>query len=423
MALHLLVLAGGVGSRLWPVSTPRKPKQFLKLVSKTETLLQATVRRYKAAYPDINIWVSTNLEYSHYIVQQLESYRVRVCLEPEGRNTAPAIRFAVGEILEEDPDARVIISPADAFLDSPVQPAVDAALAHLDFFKSIICIGIKPDRPSEEYGYIALKEQPKEIHSVCEVERFTEKPNAEVAEEYIKNGCVWNAGIFISTASTIVDAFKEFAPEIYNAKDIPSCPKISFDYAIMEKCPYAAVIPEDWIWSDLGSFEAIEKITGKPVLKKRYLFLDIDGVLNFSSHYEKLAKEGKTFEPHWLRDFNPDCVRRVNEILKETGADLVVSSSWRLDSNLKAIFEAVGLPTTFHRTPFCWGEDRGEEIEEFLYLGTIDWRGYCILDDDDDMLEDQLEHFIQTNNGELREEEQGLTEKVKEKAINILLKD
>ena len=275
-------MAGGVGSRLYPVSTPEKPKQFLDLLGVGKTLIQLTYERFLAVDPSAHFWVVTSAAYQKYIREQLPAIPdEQILLEPVARNTAPCIAYVSWKIARRYPDARVVVAPSDAYVPDikAFAKTVNDALAFLGTAESIVTIGITPDNPCTEYGYIHVDSAAEGIAKVSE---FKEKPSLEVAEQYLaEGGYFWNAGIFVYGVQTMIAQLREYAPSIaalmdelapslYRAGEqsaladiFPRCEKISIDYAVMERSPLVFMAPSSWSWSDLGSFEAIEKVTGR----------------------------------------------------------------------------------------------------------------------------------------------------------------
>ena len=281
--IHIVIMAGGVGSRLYPVSTPERPKQFLDLLGCGKTLIQLTYGRFLELSPTARFWVVTSSCYIHFIREQLPDIpEEQILAEPEPRNTAPCIAYACWKIRKKYPSANVVVTPSDAFV--PDCRAFAATMAEALRFTSgrraIVCIGINPTSPHTGYGYIHAGE-PVE-GSVCKVSEFKEKPCLEVAQGYLASGgYFWNAGIFVWSIGTIEDELRRHAPQICGIMDslspalygpeeaselarlFPCCEKISIDYAVMEKSEHVHMIPGPWEWSDLGSFDAIKAITGK----------------------------------------------------------------------------------------------------------------------------------------------------------------
>ena len=279
---HIVIMAGGVGSRLYPVSTPERPKQFLDLLDCGKTLIQLTYERFLRTDAQAQFWVVTSARYVPFIHEQLPDIpEAHILAEPEPRNTAPCIAYACWKIRHEDPQANIVVTPSDAYV-----PDYDAFAATmrtaLDFTATrpaIVCVGINPTYPHTGYGYIHA---PGATEGIVKVASFKEKPSLEVAQAYLdEGGYFWNAGIFVWNVATIEAELRRYAPQICGVMDelapalftpaetaelarlFPTCEKISIDYAVMEKSDDVHMIPGHWMWSDLGSFEAIEKITGK----------------------------------------------------------------------------------------------------------------------------------------------------------------
>ncbi|MBO4475938.1 MAG: mannose-1-phosphate guanylyltransferase [Bacteroidales bacterium] len=282
MSNHVVIMAGGVGSRLYPLSTPERPKQFLDLLGCGKPLLRLTYERFLAVDPDAVFWVVTSAEYVHFVREIVpEIPEAQILAEPAARNTAPCIALACWKIKAGWPDANIVVTPADAYVPDVQAFAVTVRTA-LDFTAcsdAVVCLGINPTSPHTGYGYI---QAPAEPGKVVKVTAFKEKPSLEVAQAYLAaGGYWWNAGIFVWNVRTIESELRAHAPQICGVMDsiaesfgtpaesqtigelFPTCEKISIDYAVMEKSQEVYVVAGDWKWSDLGSFEAIEKITGK----------------------------------------------------------------------------------------------------------------------------------------------------------------
>lgn len=283
MSTHIVIMAGGVGSRLYPLSTPERPKQFIDILDCGLTLIQLTYARFKAVDPQAKFWVVTSEQYIHFVKEQIPDISDHCILaEPCARNTAPAIAYACWKIKQRYPDANVVVTPADAYVPDLKAFAATIRTA-LDFASqqtSVVCTGIRPASPHTGYGYIHA--DAKHSTEVVPVIEFKEKPSLEVAQRYLQEGGYWwNAGIFVWTAASIEKEIRAYAPGLASIMDqladsfytdgevaelqrlFPQCEKISIDYAVMEKSKQVYMIPGNWEWSDLGSFEAIEAITGK----------------------------------------------------------------------------------------------------------------------------------------------------------------
>ena len=285
MTTHIVIMAGGQGTRLYPLSTAEKPKQFLDLADRGRTLIQLTYDRFLEVDPEARFWVVTSAAYVHWVHEQLPDIPYeQILAEPEPRNTAPCIALACWKIRQKYPDANIVVSPSDAYV--PDHKAFSATLKEALAFtadrKAIVTVGIEPTEPNTGYGYI--QEGPVAEGDIHKVLAFKEKPNAEVAKQYLtEGGYLWNAGIFVWNIDTIEGELRTHAPQIAGIMDaiapllytdeepealsemFPCCEKISIDYAVMEKSEDVYTIGASWAWSDLGSFAAIEAVTGKTI--------------------------------------------------------------------------------------------------------------------------------------------------------------
>lgn len=273
MKNHIVIMAGGIGSRFWPLSTPEYPKQFIDILGCGRTLIQLTVDRFKGLCPMENFWVVTNAAYVDIVRQQLpEMPAAHILAEPAARNTAPCIAWACWRIKKEDPEANVVVTPADAVVMNPEEfrRVIGNALAFTEKSDAIVTIGIKPSRPETGYGYVESAGVAQ--GEVCRVKAFKEKPNREVAEQYLQAGnYLWNAGIFVWNVKTITDAISTYKPNIAadmermkteaDVQEVFSqCEKISIDYAVMEPAAADGKVythPADFGWSDLGNWASL----------------------------------------------------------------------------------------------------------------------------------------------------------------------
>lgn len=278
---HLVIMAGGIGSRFWPVSTPKRPKQFLDIMGVGRTMLQLTLDRFDDIVPSKNVWVVTGAAFADTVRQQLPTIPAEnILLEPCGRGTAPCICYVSWKIKMRDPHANVVVSPADHDIKdvATFRRTIKDTLAFAAETDAIVTLGMKPTHPATGYGYIradlsypALRHQ-----NIYRVDSFKEKPDADTAREYIKlKSYFWNAGIFVWNVSTIVNAFRVYSREISTIFEglqqvydtpkeqetinevFPTCPKISVDYAIMEHADEVFVYPVDFGWSDVGTWGSL----------------------------------------------------------------------------------------------------------------------------------------------------------------------
>ena len=273
-------MAGGVGSRFWPLSTPEYPKQFIDILGCGRTLIQLTVDRFKGVSPIENFWVVTNAKYVEIVKEQIPGIpENHILAEPEARNTAPCIAWACWKIKAEDESANIVVTPSDAVVMNPEEfrRVINNALDFTAENNAIVTIGIKPSRPETGYGYVQFSEQVKdEIHKVAV---FKEKPNLETAKEYLADGhYLWNAGIFVWNVQTIVESISRYNSQIAGLMEriakffgsceeknvveglFPLCEKISIDYAVMEPASKDGKVfthPADFGWSDLGNWASL----------------------------------------------------------------------------------------------------------------------------------------------------------------------
>ncbi len=278
---YCVIMAGGLGSRFWPVSRADYPKQFIDILGTGETLLQITYERFLQLVPEENILVVTNERYRTLVEQQLpDLYGSQILAEPSRRNTAPCLAYACHKIKEINPGAQVVVAPSDHIITNEneffatMQEALDASSDN----PWILTLGIKPARPETEYGYIQYDEvkgsTPRK--NIIKVKTFTEKPDQEMAAQFIESGdFLWNSGIFVGALKTWLDAFEKYLPEVnstfragagkYNTPAEPSfirsaytvCKNISIDYGIMEKADNTYVYICSFGWSDLGTWDAL----------------------------------------------------------------------------------------------------------------------------------------------------------------------
>lgn len=280
--LFPVILAGGSGSRLWPLSRQAYPKQLLSLLD-NQSLLQNTLQRVNFQNHDVaKPIVITNAEFRFLVAEQLRAIQVDadIILESIGRNTAPAVGIAAMRALQTHPDPILLVMPADHAITKQInwEDAIDAACA-LAEKNYLVTLGIQPDSPVTGYGYI---KPGKNMDAGFTVDQFIEKPNAVDAEKYVQNNYLWNSGIFIFSAKQYLDELTQFNPDMKNACEaalksgradldffrldaaaLQRCPNDSVDYAVMEKTKHAAVIPVSMGWSDIGSWSALHELSEK----------------------------------------------------------------------------------------------------------------------------------------------------------------
>ena len=314
---NIVIMAGGIGSRLWPVSTPEMPKQFIDLLGVGKSLLQLTVERFRSVAGIAGMWVVTSENYVDIVRKQLpEMPADHILAEPVPRNTAPCIAYACWRIMREDPEANIVVTPSDAIVlkTELFSEIISKALEFTASSSSIVTVGIHPDRPETGYGYICSSS--KEECNIVKVNEFREKPDRETAERYLAAGnYFWNAGIFVWSVSTIVDQMRRHAPQIAGMMDkiawtfgtdeekaalaefFPQCDKISIDYAVMEKSDSIYVISADLGWSDLGSWTSAgshiaEGPDGNRVVGNDVRLIDSEGCIVHVEECRKVVVKG-----------------------------------------------------------------------------------------------------------------------------------
>ncbi len=293
-------MAGGIGSRFWPMSRTNYPKQFLDVLGTGKTLIQQTFERYTKLVPKENIYVVTADEYVGIVKKQLPDIpEANVLSEPSRKNTAPCIAYIAFKLIQKDPKALMIAAPADHLIIDTAEFLTTAkrAFEFVDHINALVTIGVKPSYPNTGYGYIQhdIAEAAPEVYKV---KTFTEKPNTELAKAFIASGdFLWNAGIFTWKVKNVLAAFEKHLPEVYEVfaaeKDhfntegeqeatgriYPQCTNISIDFGVMEKADNVYVIPASFSWSDLGTWhsawENMEKdYWGNAVAGKKVMVMD-----------------------------------------------------------------------------------------------------------------------------------------------------
>lgn len=276
-------MSGGIGSRFWPISRTTKPKQFLDFFGTGHSLLQMTFNRFNEIIPTENIFIVTNETYSELIREQLPMLdESQILLEPQRRNTAPCIAWASHHIRAINPEANIVVSPADHLIinETEFRQTILKALGFAKEHEVLLTLGITPNRPETGYGYIQTDSE--QVDGFVKVKTFTEKPNAELAKVFVESGeFLWNSGIFIWNVDTILNAFAQHQPDIaskfenagqiYNTPaekefiqtNFPACPNISIDFGIMEKAANVFVLAANFGWSDLGTWGALYELSDK----------------------------------------------------------------------------------------------------------------------------------------------------------------
>src|SRR5690606_15530514 len=273
---YAILMAGGIGSRFWPLSTSELPKQFHDILGTGETLIQTTYRRLAKIIPSENIFILTNAQYGGLVKQQLEGVKDhQLLLEPAMRNTAPCILYASMKIKKMDPNAVLVVAPSDHWIENETKFLEDLELCfdHCQERDVLMTLGIKPTFPNTGFGYIQYE---KSNDAIKKVDQFREKPDYKTAKSFLAQGnYLWNAGIFIWNVQSVLNAFLNFQPQMYHQLEegyqllnteeeegfishtYPKLDKISIDYAVMERSENIYVLPASFDWNDLGTWGSL----------------------------------------------------------------------------------------------------------------------------------------------------------------------
>ena len=278
---YCVIMAGGVGSRFWPMSRSNNPKQFLDILGTGKTLLQQTYDRFLQLCPKENILIVTNADYQKLVVEQIPGILAEnILLEPSRKNTAPCVAYASYKIAKKNPNAITVVAPSDHLIlnDQAFVDAINSCYKKAASMDCLMTLGITPTRPDTGYGYIQFKDSEikEEDEKIKKVKTFTEKPDLEMAKSLLQSGdFLWNSGIFIWSVKSIIKAFEEHSPEIsgsftegpdsyyspdeaeYIKRVYVNCKSISIDYAVMEKASNVYVRISDFGWSDLGTWGSL----------------------------------------------------------------------------------------------------------------------------------------------------------------------
>jgi len=319
--VHVVIMAGGVGSRFWPMSTAEKPKQFIDVLGVGRSLLQLTYDRFEGVCPIEDVWVVTNKKYFGLVKEQLPAIpEGNILLEPCRRNTAPCIAYVSWRIKSKDPKANIVITPSDHIVtnSSEFRRIIISCLKFTGETDAIVTLGMKATRPETGYGYIQadLSSSSPRNKEIYRVDSFREKPDLKTAIQYISNNnYFWNAGIFIWSVSTIVNAFRVYQPAIskifesmlnvYGTPEeqalidarYPECDNISVDYAIMEKAEEIFVCPADFGWSDLGTWGSLlmqtkKDLYGNSCIGKNISMIDSHNCIVHTLQQQKVVIQG-----------------------------------------------------------------------------------------------------------------------------------
>jgi mannose-1-phosphate guanylyltransferase len=315
---YVAILAGGIGSRFWPKSRSSYPKQFLDILNTGKTLIQSTFERYASFLPTENIFVITVEEYIDIVKEQLPDLdEANILAEPARKNTAPCIAYMAFKLIQKNQEASLIVAPSDHLVldNEEFKNVTFKALEFAAHMKAFVTLGIKPTYPNTGYGYIQ-HETLAVADDIYKVKTFTEKPDIEIARTFIASGdFLWNAGIFIWKVESIIKAFEQYQPEMYEVfageqqlfntteeksaleRIYPLCTNISIDYAIMEKANNVYVIPSSFGWSDLGTwnsaYDNLEKdYLGNAVAGDNVMIIDATKCMVSAPHEKLLVLQG-----------------------------------------------------------------------------------------------------------------------------------
>jgi mannose-1-phosphate guanylyltransferase len=346
---YAVIMAGGIGSRFWPMSRQNFPKQFLDILNTGKTLIQSTFERLTDFIFPENIYIVTSSEYIDIVRKQLPGAKPENILgEPSRKNTAPCIAYISFKLLLQDPKASMIVAPADHLVADRIafKKVCLEALSFVSKHNALVTLGITPVSPNTGYGYIQ-----RELHTVSDnvykVKTFTEKPNLELAKTFLASGdFLWNAGIFVWQVKNVIRAFETHLPEMYdvfaaekdkfNTKEekkaldyiYPLCTSISIDFGIMEKAENVYVIPASFGWSDLGTwnsiYENLEKdFLGNAVAGENVLVIDARDSIVHSGKKKLLVLQGlENFIVVDTQDVLLICKREKEQEIKDYVAEV-----------------------------------------------------------------------------------------------------
>lgn len=315
---YVAIIAGGIGSRFWPKSRVGYPKQFLDILNTGKTLIQSTVERFENFVPKEHIYIVTSSDYTDIVMEQLPQLpKENIVSEPSRKNTAPCIAYISFKIQKEDPEATLLVAPADHLIlnNAAFEATCAKAINFVEQNDALVTLGIQPTYPNTGYGYIQFETDNAE-RDIYKVKTFTEKPNIDLAKTFLLSGdFLWNAGIFIWKIKTIIREFETHQPEMFEIfsaakekmntgeekeaieKIYPLCSSISIDYAIMEKADNVYVIPSSFGWSDLGTwasaYDNLEKdYLGNAMAGDKVMIIDSTQCMISAPHNKLLVLQG-----------------------------------------------------------------------------------------------------------------------------------
>jgi mannose-1-phosphate guanylyltransferase len=345
-------MAGGIGSRFWPLSRVSKPKQFLDILGTGKTFIRQTYERFARIIPTQNFLVVTGVDYKDLVLSEIPEFdESQVLCEPMRRNTAPCIAYATYKLLKKNPDAKVIVTPSDhiIFNENKFLEVMRNSLAYAENNNALVTVGLHPTRPETGYGYIQIEKTDAPIckDTICKVRTFTEKPNPETAKLFLESGeFYWNSGIFIWSLTSIKNALTTYLPDIaeifsngmdkYDTAEeenfifeaYSQCYNISIDYGLMEKAETVFVFAADFGWSDVGTWNSLylqlDKNEELNALKNAKTYLsDVSNSLIDSANPDKLIVV-KGLDNYLIVDTNDVlmiCPRDNEEVIKQTISD------------------------------------------------------------------------------------------------------
>lgn len=323
---YCVIMAGGIGSRFWPLSTSARPKQFLDILNVGKSLLQLTFERFTQIMPQENIIIVTNERYNSLVFEQLPQIKPEQVLgEPMRRNTAPCIAYANYKIYKQNPKAKIVVAPSDHVIENEKAfiEVLNKGMEYVSNNDVLLTLGIQPSRPETGYGYIQINggNEPVVLNkSFRKVKTFTEKPDLKMARVFLESGdFFWNSGMFFWSLKSIMNSFRINLPEVdnlfkdgleyYNTpeektfidKTYPSCKNISIDYGIMEKADNVHVLCSEFGWSDLGTWGSLYERADKDNNNNAVVG---DSVFNYDSNNCLInVPNGKIVVAHGLDDF------------------------------------------------------------------------------------------------------------------------
>ncbi len=356
MRAYAVIMAGGRGERLWPLSTPERPKQFLALAG-DRTMLQETVDRIRPLVPAARTYVVAPKEFAHLVRRQLDIPEENILVEPVGRNTAPCLGLAAVVLRAKDPQAVMIALPADHVIGDRdrFRTILEAAVKVAARGECLVTLGIVPDRPATGYGYIRRGELFQEMGegTVYHARGFTEKPDRKTAEEFLASGeYLWNSGMFVWRVDTFLKALAAHMPELHAglgeieahlgqadwartvARVYAGLPAVSVDYGVMERASNVVVIPADIGWSDVGDWSALDAVLSADengnVVRARHVGIETDGCVIYAENPKRLVatvglKDLVIVETDQgllvVRKDRAQDVRRIVDLLRGKGED------------------------------------------------------------------------------------------------------